>query len=365
MKKYGLLIIIHLFLGNISAQEKRVKIFPFKSAIIEYKYEAGLGGTHIKYIDDYGYKQKDVIRKEIKLGDNIEKQYETIILVGNRSYTINYQDTTVAVGRNSTYGYYIHNKNRKEIEVTNALIRVEGYEENGTKKYLGKECKVWKADKAKKFIWNGVELKSTINFFMMMVEKATSIEMDIEMPKNIFDIPQGLRYVSSDVYQGYSSLELEFDKSITSNKNENIKIEFSSSDLKSTENIPFYTQHGDELIQNGVNDYNKVDLRIIKSQVSQLDNKTIELQLSRTIIFTQEDGYGDGTMIYGKVQINKLDKEVFSYRYIIFDEEGLITGYSEDVNNALTKIFDITPNKRNSKLIFKPKNKAKLMVLGW
>ncbi len=365
--RYNLFLIVYLLVTNMFAQETHLKIFPFKSAIIEYKYEAGLGGTHVKYIDDYGYKQKDVIRKEIKLGDDIEKKYETIILIGSKAYTINHQDTTVAIGVNSTYSYYLQNQNRKTNDVTEALIKAEGFKENGTKKFLGKECKYWKADKAKKLTWNGVELKSTISFFMMMVEKVTSIKVDVDMPKNTFDIPQELRYISSDVYQGYSGLKLKFDEDNKSKPeyNGSIKVEFSSSNLESTDNIPFYSQEGEKIIQTGVNDYNKVDFKIIKSQLSQLKSNKTDFEQSRTLIFYQKDGYGEGFNLYGKVQINKINKDGFSYRYLIFGDEEEITGYSDDDNSALTRIFDISPDKNNRKLILTPKKGTSCIVLGW
>jgi hypothetical protein len=361
------LLIISLILlsANIIAQEKHVKIFPFKSAIIEYKYEAGLGGTHIKYIDDFGYKQADYIRKEIKIGDEVETKYETIILIGKRAYTADYQDSTIAIGANSTYSYYLNNENISSADINDALVRAEGFELVGTKEYLGKECKFWKAKKAKKLTWKGVELKLTISFMMMMVEKATSIKTDIDIPKGKFDLPDNLKYISSDVYQGYAGLELKFDevkKAKTEDEN-SIKVNFSSSDLEDTSKIPFYTQEGDELIQEGDNDYNKIDYRIIKSQQWQLKSEETKLGKYSTLIFSQENGYGDGETIYGKVQINEISENEYSYRYIVFDKNEDLTGYSEDVNDALTRMFDIKISNNN--LIFTPKNKTKCMVLGW
>lgn len=364
--KYYLLLITTFLSANISAQETHVKIFPFKSAIIEYKYEAGQGGTHVKYIDDYGYKQADYIRKEFKYGDNIEKEHQTIILEGSRAYTIDYKDSTVAIGFNSTYTYYLQNSNRKPSEVTEALIRAEGFEENGTKEFLGKECKYWKAQKAKKLTWNGVDIKTTTTFMMMMVEKATSIKIDVDLPKNAFDIPQGLRYISSDVYQGYSGLELKFDEDNKPKPEDDgsIKIEFSSSSLEDTSKIPFYSQEGEEIIQSGANDYNKVDFKIIKSQLSAMKPEIVELEKYQTLVFKQTNGYGEGFNAFGKIQINKIEDGNFSYRYITFDDDEEITGYSDDDNLAFTNAFDIQINKNNSKLIITPKNNTECIVLG-
>ncbi len=121
--KIILLLLFTIFSINVFSQEKRVKIYPFKSAIIEYKYEASFKGTHIKYIDDWGYKQADYIKKQLNFGGNSDKEYETIILIGSKAYTINHQEETVAVGRNSTYNYYLLNQNRKCTDISDALLK--------------------------------------------------------------------------------------------------------------------------------------------------------------------------------------------------------------------------------------------------
>jgi len=214
--------------------------------------------------------------------------------------------------------------------------------------------------------WKGVDLKTTTTFMIMMVEKATKVEVDIEIPKNVFDIPQGLRYISSDIYQGVSGLELKFDMDVESKTEENgsIKIRFSTSSLEDPSKIPFYSQEGEEIIQTGENDYNKVDFKIIRSQLSVMKPETVELQEYQTLVFVQKNGYGKGFNVYGKIQINKIEDGSFSYRYIAFGNDGEITGYSDDDNSALTKVFNIKTNKDNRKLIITPKEGTKCLVLS-
>ncbi len=360
--KIRLLFIILTLSSNIFAQEKRVKLFPFKSAIIEYKYEASFKGTHIKYIDDWGYKQADYIKRELNFGGNSEKEYETIILIGNKAYTINHQEKTVAVGRNSTYNYYLLNQNRNCTDISDALLKsANGYKLTGTKEFLGKECKVWKAGKATQYTWNGIMLKSEINFMTMMVEKTTKIKIDVDIPESKFEIQQGVKYISSDTYQGFAGLELNFEavETIPDTDANSINISFNSSDLEGCDNFSYFAENGEKIITEGVNDYNKIDLRIIKSQQQILSNTETTLPQSSTLIF--ETNSGD----FGKMQIEQINKDGFKIRFVVFNRDGTIKTHSNKVDNLMEKDFEIAPNESNFKLIITPKNKAKCFVLGW
>ncbi|NOR73843.1 MAG: hypothetical protein GQ525_01655 [Draconibacterium sp.] len=360
--RINLLFTILLFSASVFAQNKHAKLFPFKSAIIEYKYEASMKGTHIKYIDDWGYKQADYIKKELNFGRNIDKEYETIILIGEKAYTTNLQDSTVAVGRNSTYNYYFLNQTQKCTDISDALLKsTSGYKLNGTKKFLGKECKVWKAGKATQLTWNGVMLKSEINFMTMMVEKANKIEINIDIPRSKFEIPLGLKYISSDRYQGFAGLELNFETAETKPETDDnsINISFNSSDLDGCDNFIYFTESGEKIHSEGVNDYNKIDLRVIKSQQQILAGNETMLPQSSTLIF--ETNSGD----FGKMQIEQINKDGFKIRFVVFNPDGTIKTHSNKGDNFMENDFEITPNENNSKLIVTPKNKTKCFVLGW
>jgi len=349
------------FLVSISAfsQEKKIKIYPFKSAIIEYKYEASFGGTHTKYIDDYGYKQTDIIRRELNFGGNTEKEYETVILIGDKAYTINPQDNTIAIGRNATYNYYLQNQDKECTEVSEAIRRVaNGYKHSGEKEFLGMDCKVWKSGKSTMLTWNGLELKSEINFMIMMVEKATKIKVNKKIPKGIFEIPDGLKYISSDVYQGFSGLELNFvDNDTTKNESQNIiDIDFDTRSLGATNNFSYFLEDGTPVVSEGINDYNKIDARLIKSQQQVMTSAEIELPVYRSLIFETNDSF------FGKMQIKSIDNDC-TLRFIVFDHDGLIKSFSNGSSAPLTEDFDFNLSKEN-KLKIIPKGKAKCFVLG-
>jgi hypothetical protein len=359
--KFKIALILLIVTLNAVAQEKQVKLYPFKSAVIEYKYEASAKGTHIKYIDDWGYKQADYIYKQLNFGGNNDKEYEIIIITGQKAYTIDLQEKEVAIGRNVTYNYFIENNNQKCTDISDALVKAEGFSLAGTEVFLGKECKLWKSKKATKLTWNGVVLKSEINFLTMMVEKATSIKIDIEIPSSKFDIPQNVKYISSDTYQGYSGLKLNFSNSKKSSlaKPDNIRVEFNSADLEQCNNFDYFLANGTKIAINGDNDYNKIDNRLIKSQQNYMLKKPLSLPHYATVIFKTSSGE------FGKMQIKKIDKNGFELRYVLFNTDGLIKEYSQSTKKILKNSFKIEKENSNYKIKLTPINNAKCLVLGW
>lgn len=349
-----------IYLINLQAQENHIKIYPFKSAVIEYKYEASFSGRHIKYIDDYGYKQADYISKTENFGGNSDKHYETIILIGEKAYTINPEDSTVAVGRNENYGYYLRNSGRSCTEISRALLQAEGgWRLKGHTNYLDKECEVWKSGKSKKTIWQGLMLESEVNFMTMMVEKAVSIELDTNIPADKFEIPRGLRYLSTDVYQGFAGLKLSFDKMAGEDKKSanHIKIEFSSEQLSGCNNFADYSVKGKKVILRGDNGYNKIDNLIIKSQRPFMKNKSAELHSGEILIFMTADKK------FGKMQIKKIDKKGCQVRYALYNNSGALADYSEGSEKTLINGIIIT--KKDKSLTITSKNKTIYSILNY
>ena len=359
--KIAFTFFVLLFVTNLLAQETRVKIYPFKSAVIEYRYEASFKGTHIKYIDDFGFKQADYIRKTENFGGNSDARYETIILIGEKAYTINLQDSTVAVGRNENYSYYLQNRNRSCTEVSEALLKAEGgWQIAGNAEYLGKMCKLWKSNKNKKLTWDGQELKSEINFMTMMVEKAVSIKTDVTISPLKFEIPSGFCYISADVYQGFAGLELIFDsaESKVENSDNHIKVEFDSGKLNGCNNFFYNTVRGEKVILRGDNSYNKTDHLIIKSQLPFMNKKKVILHRYDILMFKTTDNN------FGKMQIKQINKKGYQVRYALFNKDGAVIDYSEATDEALKKEFSISLNNDDS-LTIEPKDKNICCVLSY
>lgn len=343
-----------------TAKNNQLKLFPFKSAIVEYKYEGSFSGTRILYIDDWGYKQAEYIRKQENFGNNSDKQFQNIILFGDKAYTADLQENTIAVGRNLNYEYYRLNKNRNCTEVSDAMLQsAYGSSSSGTKPFLGRECKVWKANKSTQLNWNGVMLYSEVNFISMVVEKAVKFETNIDIPAEKFELPAGLKYISTDVYQGWAGLKLNFETTNSGSELNDSTISFSlsSGNIGACDNFTYSTKKGEKIILQGENDYNKIDYRIIKSQVNVMTDLPVELPRFSTLVFKTRKGD------WGKMQINEIDKKQFTFRYAVFNSNGILKKYSEKTNHDLKPDFEIILNE--NKLIIQPKTKTQCVVIGW
>ncbi len=346
-------------------QELPVRIFPFKSAIITYRYEASFSGTHIKYIDDYGFKQADYITKKENFGGNTEEEQKTVILIGDKAYSINRKEGTVALGRNITYGYYRNNQDRSCIEVSDAIMKAAGnWHRQETVHFLNRECTAWKSGINKKVTWKGLELKSTINFITMMVEKAVKIEMNTVIPETAFTIPEGLHYDPADIYEGFSGLKLNFDRSYSKDETENrdernkkIILSFNSESLERGDNFIYYTSSGKKVFIKGSNDYNKIDTAIIWSQKYAMNKKPLIMNPTQTLIFITDSGFP------GKMQINTIDETGYTVRYAVFNNNGTINNFSRSAKNTLKKDFSITPDNNNHSLIMTPEGKTVCFIL--
>ena len=195
----------------------------------------------------------------------------------------------------------------------------------------------------------------------MMVEKATNIEIDVNIDERKFEIPQGVKYISSDVYQGYSGLELQFDAvSAKHNADEKgIKASFSTNNLSRCDNFDYFTNKGEKTSIEGTNDYNKIDNRLIKSQQNNMHSTVCELPPASTFIFETNAGY------FGKMQIKEINKNGYEIRYAIFNTDGSIKTHSNGTGILLEDDFEIHADKNNFKLIITQKNQSKCFVLGW
>ncbi len=345
---------LHLFAG----EQPQAKLFPFKSAVIEYRYEASFKGTHVTYIDDYGYRQADYIKKTENFGENNGGDYKAIIRIGSKAYTINLEDKTIAVGRNETYGYYLRNRNRPYTDVSNALFKAAGgWKITGTESFLGKEGTLWKSGKNTMVTWKGLLLRKTINFMTMTVEKAVKLKLNTTIPENVFEIPEGLRYLSTDVYQGFSGLKLDFGSSAGTlkQKNDSLTVAFNSKELSGCNNFVYFTDTGEKVLSSGINDYNKIDNLVIKAMKGNTTNNKVTLPMTGTLVFLTIEGNP------GKMQIEHFDKNRFKIRYLIFNRNGTVLRFSDGSEDIPQDNFDISPGING--VIVRPEKGTRCLVL--
>jgi len=194
MKSFYLIFITFLLSTNILAQNSNYKVFPFKSGIVEYKLEGNAKGTHVKYIDEYGYKQSDFTETETTVFGFINKENKGVIMVGAKVYTIDYTTNTASTGINPVYETYANSDGSNYEELGEESMASLGFSNTGdTETIAGKKCNIWQGSLGKIWIWQSLALKSqTTVLGINITETATSIKINTNISSSKFEIPKNI-----------------------------------------------------------------------------------------------------------------------------------------------------------------------------
>jgi hypothetical protein len=178
------------------------KLFPFKSAIVEYKYEGNSKGSHVKYIDNYGYKQADYADAETKVFGMVSKEKSAVIKNGPKIYTIDYKTKTANVGVNDLYESYMNSTDKNSNDIGEQAMHDLGFEYSGRNEVvMGKNCKVYEGSLGEIWVWNNLPLKSNTRVLGIKVtETATKLEIDASVPNSKFEIPKNIEVNDVSAY---------------------------------------------------------------------------------------------------------------------------------------------------------------------
>jgi|LGOV01.1.fsa_nt_gb hypothetical protein len=210
MKKVIFLYIITLILSSIGlmAQKSNYKVFPFKAGIIEYKLEGNSKGSHIKYIDDYGYKQADYTKTVTKVFGMSSEDNNGVILIGSRVYTIDYKSNSATESKNPVYDTYANSEDANYDELGKQAMASLGFSNTGnTEMILGKKCEIWEGSLGEIWIWKGLALKSKTNVLgISITEIATKINLTSSVDASHFELPKGAKVQEVEVPSGMETM---------------------------------------------------------------------------------------------------------------------------------------------------------------
>ena len=196
MKTFVLFICV-MFLSSLSAQVVTKKLYPFKTAEIEYAYEGNSTGKQILYIDNYGFLQCNIVQTvSTTLGKKIEKN-ETRV---TKELDIYWWDIKTRQGRkihNALTEQMMNDPTIKTEEFGKFSMETMGFEKKGTETISGKLCEIWSGlgGSTKIWLWKGLTLKSEINMFgTKTIFTATNIKIDGVVPADKFAIPSDIKF---------------------------------------------------------------------------------------------------------------------------------------------------------------------------
>jgi len=184
---------------EVAASGSKIK-YPFKSGVIKYANDAmGMKSTLTVYFDDYGDKECAV--SEIAMND--QKMTMRSLVVDNYLYQLAMeQGSGSKVKVDDNFQTYLFDTN----EFEKRMAEVKG-KKLGTEEVLGKPCQIYSMEEngavSKIWVWKNVVLKMTATQDAMeMSMLAVDIKETDDLPKGIFDIPQGfnIEEIKADDY---------------------------------------------------------------------------------------------------------------------------------------------------------------------
>ena len=194
MKKI-LMIAALLALGfGVQAQEKMYEV---KSGIVTMEMDM-MGRSIVQeiYFDDYGAKQATMMEFQGKKLRGVEVKGEMLMIDDAENTAIKLPAMMMGGGSNEKINF---------LDKSDKNIRRNKIKEIGTETLLGRECTKYtvavymmgQVMKQTVWIYKGITLKTSINTdFGEMVQQASNLVEDVEIPAATFEVPEGLEIKS-------------------------------------------------------------------------------------------------------------------------------------------------------------------------
>lgn len=181
---------------TLSAQTKKEKLYPFKTAVIEYTYEGNSIGTQTLYIDNYGWSQCKIEQTSSKaFGQKSETNKAEI----TKDFDIYSWDLKTKEGvkmRNTLAEDLMNDPDFDPEEFGKKTMDMLGFKKTGTETINGKVCDVWKGlGGSTIWMWNSLALKSEVKLLgTKTIWTATTIKINEGVPAGKFVIPGDVKF---------------------------------------------------------------------------------------------------------------------------------------------------------------------------
>ena len=190
MKKFLIIAALCAFSIGANAQEK---LYEVKSGIVTMEMDM-MGRTVIQevYFDDYGAKQATLVEFQGKKLRGVEVKGEMLMIDDAENTAIKLPAMMMGGGSNEKINF---------LDKSDKNIRRNKIKELGTETLLDKECTKYtvavymmgQVMKQTVWVYKGITLKTSINTdFGEMVQQATNLVEDVEIPATMFEVQEGL-----------------------------------------------------------------------------------------------------------------------------------------------------------------------------
>lgn len=220
MKRLAIFIVVMFFCAASYAQNSKIKRYPFKSGIVEYKHSGKGTGKSTLYFDDYGLKEARYEEVITKVFGFQQKTSKVTIINGDAQYEY---DLKTRKGTKMGSPLIMATKEEKDYdewdEFSVDLMKSMGFEKTGQEKVQGKTCDVW-SGMGKVWTWKGLSLKTEVNLMGQFLIEATSVKTNVSVPSSKFEVPDDVELVETfeDVDEETATNSQEEEKVESNNK---------------------------------------------------------------------------------------------------------------------------------------------------
>jgi hypothetical protein len=194
----SILLIICIFtIANLSAQTKKDKLYPFKSAEIEYTYEGNSTGKQNLYIDNYGFLQCTIEQTVSKAFGQKSEKNEAKVTKGLEIFMWDIKTRQGSKIHNALAEQMMNDPSFNPEEFGKYTMESLGFEKKGTETINGKLCEIWKGlgGTSTIWLWNSLSLKSEIKMLgTKTIWTATTIKINEGVPAGKFAIPSDIKF---------------------------------------------------------------------------------------------------------------------------------------------------------------------------
>jgi hypothetical protein len=192
-------IVLVLLLIAISISAQNYKRYQFKSGKVVYQSSGSMSGTEILYFDNYGLLELKETKNTIEIMGMKQEINTDVIMKDRWVYSIDKKTNTASKVENPIYTMFPNGIDGNKVGIE--MMEKVGGKKIGTESVNGKDCEIWEIEKLKSkvWIWKSIPIKTEINIMGMDIKQiATSVEVDIEISPNKFNLPSGVKIKNMD-----------------------------------------------------------------------------------------------------------------------------------------------------------------------
>jgi hypothetical protein len=189
--------------GKASGKTDFTKRYGVKSAIVEYAVTGSQSGTKTLYFDNWGMRQAEYTNTVLQIG-NFNKNINILnVIKEDSNYIVDLERNTGTKTKNPVKKLIAELQNQKSFgEFGEQILLKSGAMKIGREEFLDKECDIYEIKNAGTiiWIWKWIPLKTITKTGGIEINSvAKKIEVDVSIPDDKFNIPEGVRLTEVDL----------------------------------------------------------------------------------------------------------------------------------------------------------------------